>query len=112
VVPGKPDQSEIYRRITSDDEYERMPQKADRLPEEMLWRKQAGELCNRLLEAKTPTARFHVLEQGLLAQIARRGRRHPAVAFALKGDSNCSWNRRVSRFRRAGAHRESGNETS
>ncbi len=33
VVAEKPDQSEIYRRITSDDQDDRMPKKADRLPD-------------------------------------------------------------------------------
>jgi WD40 repeat protein/mono/diheme cytochrome c family protein len=36
VVPGKPDQSEIYRRLTLDDEDERMPHKADRLPDSQI----------------------------------------------------------------------------
>jgi transcriptional regulator GlxA family with amidase domain len=41
-------------------------------------------LRDRLLEAKTPEAKFHVLEQTLLAQAARPLDRHPAVSLALK----------------------------
>jgi methylphosphotriester-DNA--protein-cysteine methyltransferase len=41
-------------------------------------------LRDRLLEAKTPEAKFHSLEQTLLAQVARPLDRHPAVSLALK----------------------------
>jgi AraC-like DNA-binding protein len=51
---------------------------------EMLWKDKADELHDRLLKAKTPTARFHILEQALLARAARRRGRHPAVTFALR----------------------------
>lgn len=49
-----------------------------------LWGAQAGELRERLLEAGTPQAMFHVLEEVLLAKAAQRLERHPAVAFALR----------------------------
>ena len=51
---------------------------------ETLWGAQAGELRDRLLEAGTPQAMFRILEESLLAQVARRLGRHPAVAFALR----------------------------
>lgn len=50
---------------------------------ETLWGAKAGELRERLLEAETPEARFHALEQTLLARATRPLARHPAVAFAL-----------------------------
>jgi AraC-like DNA-binding protein len=49
-----------------------------------LWGAKAGQLRERLLEAKAPAGKFAVLEQALLAQAARPLARHPAVAFALK----------------------------
>ncbi len=49
-----------------------------------LWGAKAAELRERLLEAKTPEAKFRLLEQALLAQASRSLTRHPAVAFALK----------------------------
>lgn len=48
-----------------------------------LWGQRAGELRERLLEARTPEAKFSILEQALLAQAAGRFARHPAVRFAL-----------------------------
>jgi AraC-like DNA-binding protein len=51
---------------------------------EDLWGGLAGQLRERLLEAATPQAKFAVLEQVLLALLARRPSRHPAVAFALR----------------------------
>jgi len=48
----------------------------------VLWGAKAAELRERLLEAKTPDARFQILEQALFEQAARFTR-HPAVAFAL-----------------------------
>ena len=48
-----------------------------------LWGGAAPELRERLLEARTWPARFHVLERALLAQLTGPTRRHPAVAFAL-----------------------------
>jgi AraC-like DNA-binding protein len=43
----------------------------------------ADELWDRLLEAKTPETRFLILEQFLLARLARSIAPHPAVAVAL-----------------------------
>lgn len=50
---------------------------------ETLWEAKAVELRDRLLEAQTPGARFHLLERTLLTQAARPLAPHPAVAFAL-----------------------------
>jgi AraC-like DNA-binding protein len=49
-----------------------------------LWGATAGDLREQLLAAETPQARFHTLEQSLLAQAARPLVRHPAVTLALK----------------------------
>lgn len=43
----------------------------------------ADELWDRLLEARTPETRFLILEQFLLARVARSPAPHPAVALAL-----------------------------
>jgi AraC-like DNA-binding protein len=51
---------------------------------ETLWGAEAIRLRDRLAEAKTPAARFRILEESLLAQAARPLARHPAVAFALR----------------------------
>jgi hypothetical protein len=49
---------------------------------DMLWGAKAVELRERLLEVKTPEAKFRILEQALLAHASRSLTRHPAVAFA------------------------------
>jgi AraC-like DNA-binding protein len=49
-----------------------------------LWGAKAGELREQLLAAKTPEARFRILEQFLVAQASRPLAHHPAVAFALQ----------------------------
>jgi AraC-like DNA-binding protein len=43
----------------------------------------AFELRDRLLDARTWAARFHILESVLLAQLTGAPERHPAIAFAL-----------------------------
>ncbi|MGP0066953.1 MAG: DUF6597 domain-containing transcriptional factor [Isosphaeraceae bacterium] len=53
-------------------------------PLESLWGNRAGDLRDRLVEAKTPEARFAILEQTLLAQADRPLLHHPAVAFAIE----------------------------
>lgn len=53
------------------------------VPLDALWGAKAIELRDRLLEAETPEARFRILEQTLLAQVARPPAHHPAVALAL-----------------------------
>lgn len=53
-------------------------------PLDALWGSKATELRDRLLDAETPEAKFCVLEQTLLAQVAGPLAHHPAVAFALK----------------------------
>lgn len=54
------------------------------VPLDALWGAKALELRDRLVEAETPEAVFCVLEQALLAQVARPLTHHPAVAFALE----------------------------
>ena len=49
-----------------------------------LWGTSASWLREQLLEAKTPEARFRLLEQSLLNQAVQPLTWHPAVAFALK----------------------------
>ncbi|GAB1544433.1 hypothetical protein NUACC21_71090 [Scytonema sp. NUACC21] len=49
-----------------------------------LWSRRAGELRDRLLETPTLETRFLVLERFLLARMAQRPERHPAVEFALR----------------------------
>jgi AraC-like DNA-binding protein len=54
------------------------------VPLETLWGKDAADLRDGLLEAKTPHARFRILEQALLARTFPVLKRHPAVSYALK----------------------------
>jgi AraC-like DNA-binding protein len=49
-----------------------------------LWGRKAGQLRERVLEARTPAARFRILEESLLALANGCLERHPAVGFALK----------------------------
>ena len=51
---------------------------------EALWGAAADDLRQQLLEAETSETRFSILEQALLARLARPLMHHPAVAFALK----------------------------
>jgi AraC-like DNA-binding protein len=53
------------------------------LPLDDLWGPAAHALRDRLLEARTPAARFRILERFLLDQIQPARARHPAVAYAL-----------------------------
>ncbi|HEV3165210.1 MAG TPA: helix-turn-helix domain-containing protein [Isosphaeraceae bacterium] len=55
----------------------------EHVPLDALWGTRAGTLRERLLEAPTPDDKFRILEQVLLAQVARPLARHPAVTFAL-----------------------------
>jgi AraC-like DNA-binding protein len=48
-----------------------------------LWGPKAGELRERLLEARSPAARFRILEESLLSRATMSLSRHPAVDFAL-----------------------------
>src|SRR5262249_30812401 len=61
---------------------------------DVLWGAKAAELRERLLEARTPDARFQILEQALFEQAARFTR-HPAVAFALREFSRVPHDRRI-----------------
>ena len=54
------------------------------IPLDALWGTKVAELRGRLIEARTPEARFCVLERALLAQVTRPLVHHPAVAFALE----------------------------
>jgi AraC-like DNA-binding protein len=54
------------------------------VPLDTLWGPAAHELRDRLLEARTPNARFRILERSLLSQTQTPLKRHPAVAFALQ----------------------------
>jgi AraC-like DNA-binding protein len=49
-----------------------------------LWGAKAGELRERLLEAKSAAAKFRILEQTLLSRAKAPLLRHPAVDFAIK----------------------------
>jgi AraC-like DNA-binding protein len=55
----------------------------ERLPLDLIWGSLAGELRNRLREAKSPAEKFQVMETGLLERINRRLELHPAVRYAL-----------------------------
>lgn len=48
-----------------------------------LWGRIAADLREQVLEARTPEAKFQILENYLLAQLAKPLVRHPAVEFAL-----------------------------
>jgi AraC-like DNA-binding protein len=55
------------------------------LPLETLWGLRAvDELRERLMRAQAPAERCQILEQALLAQLARPLNRHPAVTLALR----------------------------
>lgn len=49
-----------------------------------LWGAAAHDLRDRMLTARTPEARFHVLEAALTARLAYHAAPHPAVAYALR----------------------------
>jgi AraC-like DNA-binding protein len=49
-----------------------------------LWGRAGVDLRERVLEAATHQARFQILEQALLAELARGFDRHAAVRFALR----------------------------
>ncbi|MEJ1964608.1 MAG: helix-turn-helix domain-containing protein [Gammaproteobacteria bacterium] len=53
------------------------------VPLDTLWGPNAHTLRERLLEARTAPARFHILEGFLLEQVRRRPERHPAVRYAI-----------------------------
>jgi len=85
VVPGKPEQSGIYRRITSDDPDERMPKKADRLPDAQIslitkWIEQGG-----MADGIDPAAALASLageDEPASPQVYRRS--FPATALAFR----------------------------
>lgn len=62
---------------------------------EMLWGSSANELRDQLREVQTPETRFRILEQSLLAHIARPLMRHPAVTFALEEFQNATQTKTV-----------------
>ena len=51
---------------------------------ETVWGPRGLDLRDELLNARTPTARFEILERYLIAQSAGHLVKHPAVAFAVK----------------------------
>jgi AraC-like DNA-binding protein len=51
---------------------------------ETLWGAKAVALRDRLLDTTAPEARFRILEQSLMAELAHPLARHAAVSFALK----------------------------
>lgn len=53
------------------------------VPLDTFWQARAHDLYCRLLEAKSPAERFHIVEQALLVQLARYQARHRAIGFAL-----------------------------
>src|SRR5262245_46456475 len=54
------------------------------VPLDALWGASAGQLRERMLEASTAAARFHILEAALMARAARPLSRHPAVSFGIE----------------------------
>ena len=50
---------------------------------DLAWGTSAHELRDRLLEAPTPEAKFHIMEESLLEHASKPLLRHPAVNFAL-----------------------------
>lgn len=66
------------------------------VPFDAVWGGRAGDLRERLLETTIPEARFHILEEFLVAQAVRPLVRRPAVAFALKELKNVGHTRTVS----------------
>lgn len=88
VVPGKPDQSEIYRRITSDDDDERMPQKADRLPDAQIallrrWIEQGAATGG--IDGGAPLASVAVEDDPLSPEVYPHPFPATAVAFGSAG---------------------------
>ena len=57
---------------------------------DMLWGTEANELRDRLRDASNPESRFQILEQALVAHLARPLIQHPVVAFALKEFQNAT----------------------
>jgi transcriptional regulator GlxA family with amidase domain len=53
-----------------------------------LWGRKAYTLREQLLEARTASARFHILESFLLEQVARSPHRNPAVKYAPNAFQN------------------------
>jgi hypothetical protein len=51
---------------------------------EDLWHRQADDVRDQLLEARTPAAKFRVMEQFLLAHLCPSVNRHPAVAYSIQ----------------------------
>ena len=54
------------------------------VPLDAVWGADANLVRAQLLEAKTPEARFRILERALVEKSSGRLRRHPAVRYALK----------------------------
>jgi AraC-like DNA-binding protein len=54
------------------------------VPLDTVWGRYADEVRDRLLEARTPRARFEIVERALAAKAAGRLEGHPAVRYAVK----------------------------
>jgi AraC-like DNA-binding protein len=54
------------------------------VPLDAVWGRYAEEIVDRLLDAKTPQARFGIVERALAKRAAGRLEGHPAVRYALK----------------------------
>jgi len=65
------------------------------VPLEALWKSEAHDLRDRLLEGKTPGSRFRILEQSLLSHVYAPLERHPAVTFALRAFQAVPQNRTI-----------------
>jgi AraC-like DNA-binding protein len=56
----------------------------ERVPLDLIWGPLAGELRNRVREARTPAEKFQAMETALLERVNRRLELHPAVRYALR----------------------------
>jgi AraC-like DNA-binding protein len=66
-----------------------------KIPLDDLWGRAAGELYERLLEAKSPGVRFRILERILLDRVVAAPERHPAVRYAIDAFQAASGNRTI-----------------
>ena len=55
----------------------------ERVPLDLVWGSLAGELRNRVREARAPMDRFQAMETALLERVNQRLELHPAVRYAL-----------------------------
>jgi len=67
------------------------------VPLDAVWGPRADAVCDALLEAESPDARFRILERALLASARGRFDRHPAVRYAVAELGHRSHRRPVAR---------------